>query len=227
MLRHLAATLVLLTAAPTITRAVSLQDDAQVWAPAFVNLPSQGRLVGLLELQPRVRGDFRRISTAIVRPWIGWRLAPGAFLHAGYGWIRSDTANVTTEHRAWQQLQRTVSPTPNWRLTARARLEQRWLQNVPETAWRARVQLRAERVLGSGPRYAVAYNEGFAHLNSPARGPRAGFDQNRIFLGMGRDGSRAKVEAGYQHVWLRRYGTRDAHIHCIVLNTFLWPFAGT
>lgn len=190
----------------------------------FLNAPAQGRLVGLLELQPRVRGDFERLSTAIVRPWIGWRLAPATFLHAGYGWIRSDAARVTTEHRVWQQFQRSMSPARGLTLTGRARLEQRMLEAVPQTAWRARALLRAERALGGGPRYAVAYNESFVHLNSPDRGPRAGFDQNRVFVGMGKDGPRVKMEWGYQHVWVKRHGVPDTHIHTLVISSFLWPW---
>lgn len=222
MTRIISAALVLLAAGSA--RAFDLKDDAQLWTPVFLNAPAQGRLVGLLELQPRVRGDFEKLGTAIVRPWIGWRLAPATFVHAGYGWIRSDAARVTIEHRIWQQFQRSLSPAPGWTLTGRARLEQRMLEAVPQTAWRARALVRAERALSGGPRYAVAYNESFVHLNSPDRGPRAGFDQNRIFLGLGRDGPRAKMEGGYQHVWLRRPGAKDTHIHCVVINAFLWPW---
>lgn len=220
--RIIAAALLHVTAASA--SAFDLKDDAQLWTPVFLNTPARGRLVGLLELQPRVRGDAQRLSTMIVRPWIGWRLAPATFAHAGYGWIRSDAARVTTEHRVWQQLQVSINPAPGWTLTGRARLEQRPLEAVPETAWRARALLRLERALKGGPRYAVAYNEAFANINSVARGPRAGADQNRFFAGIGRDGPRAKVEAGYQHVWLRRPGAKDAHLHCVVVNAFLWPW---
>lgn len=222
MTRSVAATLLLLTALPA--SAFDIKDDGQLWTPVFINAPARGRLVGLLELQPRVRGDFGRASTLIVRPWLGWRVAPGTFLHAGYGWIRSDAARVTTEHRLWQQFQRTASPASGWTLTGRARLEQRMLESVPQTAWRARALLRAERVLDGGPRYAVAYNESFVSLNSPDGGPRAGFDQNRSFMGIGKDGASAKIEGGYQYVWVKRYGASNAHIHSIVINAFLWPF---
>lgn len=97
------------------------------------------------------------------------------------------------------------------------------LDSVPETAWRARVLIRAERVLNGGPWYAVAYNEGFVSLNSPKGGPRSGYDQNRSFIGVGKDGPRAKVEGGYQYIWMKRYGAKDAGIHCLVVNAFLWP----
>lgn len=221
-IRAPAAALFLLLA--TNAGAFSLEDDAQLWTPLFINAPAQGRLVGLLELQPRVRGDFDRLTTLILRPWIGWRIAPATFLHVGYGWIRSDTTRVTVEHRAWQQFQRSATPASGWTLTGRARLEQRGLEGVPQTAWRARALARVERALGGGPRYAVASDEAFVHLNSPVGGPRAGFDQNRVFLGLGKSGDRAKVEAGYQHVWVKRSGQADIHIHAVVVNAFLWPW---
>lgn len=205
-------------------RAFNPKEDSQLWTPIFLNIPAQGRLVGLIELQPRVRGDFEKLTTAIVRPWIGWRVAPETYVHAGYGWIRSDTSRVTIEHRVWQQFQHSVNPVFGWTLTWRARLEQRQLEGITQTAWRVRALLRAERALDRGLRYAVTYNEAFSHLNSVERGPRAGFDQNRVFLGLGKNGSRAKVEGGYQHIWIRRPGSDDSHIHCIVINAFLWPF---
>jgi len=216
-----AASLLLLS---THAGALSLEEDAQLWAPLFINVPAQGRLVGLLELQPRVRGDFGRLTTGIVRPWVGWRVAPATFLHAGYGWIRSDTTRVTVEHRVWQQFQLSGSPAPGWTLTGRARVEQRSLQGVSQTAWRARSFARVERALGGGARYVVAYDEAFVHLNSPNQGPRAGFDQNRAFLGLGKSGERAKIEGGYQFVWVRRIGRADDYIHALVVNAFLWPW---
>ena len=216
-----AALLLLLTAIPA--HAFSLKDNVQFWTPTFVNAPAQGRLVGLLEIQPRVRGDFDKLGTFIVRPSVGWRIAPETFVHVGYGWIRADATRVTVEHRTWQQFQRTESPIQGLNLTVRARLEQRMLEDVAQLAWRARMLLRAEKSMGGGSRYVVVYDEGFVHLNSAAGGPKAGFDQNRVFLGIGTDTPVAKLELGYQHVWLKRYGVADTHVHSLVLNAFLWP----
>lgn len=208
---------------PSGARALSLERDAQLWTPMFFNAPSRGRLVGLLELQPRVQGDFERVRTAIIRPWVGWRLADATFVHAGYGWIRSDSGRVTEEHRIWQQLQHAGKPAAGWTLQARGRLEQRRLEGVGGTPWRGRLMGRVERALGGGPRYAVAYDEAFVHLNSVRRGPRSGFDQNRVFVGLGTAGERLKAEAGYQHVLLKRPGLSDSHVHCLVLNAWFWP----
>lgn len=210
--------------APSPVRAFVPETDAQFWAPTFVNLPARGRLVGLLEVNPRVRGDFGRLSQLIVRPWVGWRLAPGAFAHAGYGWVRGDAARVTHDHVVWQQLQKTASPAKGWTATGRLRLEQRALDGASEIAWRARAQARVERALGGGPVYAAAFSETFVHLNTVARGPRSGFDQHRAFVGIGRDGGRAKIEAGYQHFYQKRPGARDRHLHCLLVNSFLWPW---
>lgn len=206
-------------------RAFAPEEDAQVWAPTFVNLPAKDGWVGLLEVNPRARGDFERLSQLIVRPWVGRRLAPGAFVHAGYGWVRGDAARVTSDHLVWQQAQMTRSPAKGWTATGRARLEQRFLDGARGTAWRARAQVRGERALARRL-YAAAYSETFVHLNTVPGGPKAGFDQHRGFIGLGRDGERAKIEFGYQHFKQRVPGRPDRVLHCLLLNSFLWPWGG-
>jgi hypothetical protein len=126
---------------------------------------------------------------------------------------------VSHEHRAWQQA--TVKRAAlGAALSARARLEQRWLAGPPSPAWRVRLLLRGERPLAAGPWYAAVSNEIFAHLDSPRGGPAEGLDQNRLYLGVGRKrGGRASIEAGYQHWWLRRANARDSVFHVLVLTS--------
>lgn len=208
----------LLPAVPA--RGGTLEEELQVWTPIFLEASGPGRLSGTMEVNPRLRGDFRRLSQLLLRPSLGWRAGEGLTLHAGYGWIRTHAAAVFGEHRAWQQLlwQR---PRRGTLLAARARVEQRFIEGVPETAHRGRLLARADRRLRGGPWYVAASGKGFLHLNTAAGGPRQGADQTRLFLGLGRRaGPTLRAEGGYQHWWLRRPGREDAVFHVLAVNTY-------
>lgn len=222
MLRLTALLLALLVAAPA--RAFDPETEAQVWTPVFARLPARGRFLSQLEINPRARGDFGRLSQLLVRPWLGWRARQGLLLHGGYVWVRGDARRVTNDHALWQQVQVEAAPAPGWTATARGRLEQRFLDGPAETAWRARLQLRAERALGGGPWYAAASSETFVHLNSVSGGPVAGPDQHRAYVGLGRGSAARRFEAGYQHLWQRPAGAPERRLHCLVLTTTFAPF---
>lgn len=217
------AALLALLAAPN-AMALDLETDAELWAPTFIQAPVKEGWTGMLEVNPRFRGDLDRANSLILRPWIGRRVAKGTFVHGGYGWIRTRAATrVTREHRAWAQLQSALNPAEGWTVTLRPRLEPRWLMGATGPAWRARMLVRAERKL-TGPLYAVGYAETFVRMGTTPGAPRPGFDQQRVFLGLGRDGLKAKVEAGYQLIRLARPYAADRKLHCLVVNTFLWPW---
>jgi hypothetical protein len=92
--------------------------------------------------------------------------------------------NYTQEHRLFQQFIYS-NKFSTFQLISRSRLEERWIQNTSGTAMRARTMLRVNFPLPTYPALAlVAYDEIFVHLNTIRQGPAAGFDQNRIFLGI-------------------------------------------
>ncbi len=204
-------------------RAFDAERDAELWTPVLVNAPVKNGWTGLLELNPRFRGDLDRMNSLIVRPWFGREVAKGTFVHAGYAYIRTRGATrVAGEDRAWAQVQAAFKPAQAWTLTFRPRLEQRWLDGATGPAWRARLFLRAERKL-KGPLYAAGYAETFVRLGATPGAPRAGYDQQRVFLGLGRDTPKAKIEAGYQLIRFSRPYAAERKLHSVVINTFLWP----
>jgi hypothetical protein len=107
--------------------------------------------------------------------------------------------NYIQEHRLFQQFIYS-NKFSTFQLISRSRLEERWIQNTSGTAMRTRTMLRVNFPLPAYPALAlVAYDEIFIHLNTIQHGPAAGFDQNRVFLGINYTLSpNVNIDADYQ-----------------------------
>lgn len=218
MLKRLAHAALLLALAAPSGAALRSTEDVQYWAPAFLHAPRQGPYSALLEVNPRARGDLGRLNQLLLRPWFGYKFGDGGTAHAGYAWVRNDTGRITEEHRAWQQLV-LERPAAGLKLSLRPRVEQRWLPSTRGVSLRLRLMARVEKPLG-GPWYAALSDE-FMHNPASAPGyPLLGPEQNRAYAGIGRSlGGRRRVEAGYQHWWLRRPNAPQTVFHVFVLTT--------
>ncbi len=143
----------------------------------------------------------------IVRPALGLRITPDVSVWAGYAWIPTyldeGEPRLLNEHRPWQQVlyQGTVGPLS---LQFRPRFEQRFREGQSDVAFRLRFFGRFQARLTQGiPLVFAATDEVFVALNDAAWGPKAGYDQNRLFLGLGY-GTTPRVEAGYLSVVIRK-----------------------
>lgn len=195
--------------APTTTR------DNQLWSGAFAQVRVTGRDPGATSgLSFWLDTHARRTAAGLVsilRPGLGYRLSPSANVWAGYasvGTMADETREWTLEQRAWQQALFTVDVEDRLTIQLRPRLEQRFRSGEDAIAHRARAFLRFN--VNFGPKVPVlfaSWNETFLHLNDVSWGPRAGFDQNRLFLGFGvRGPARSRVEIGYLNVASSRDG---------------------
>jgi hypothetical protein len=148
-----------------------------------------------------------------LRPGLNFQWKPNVLLTLGYAFTRTSrygefpVAAPIPEHRIYQQAlirHRRKSVT----LLQRYRLEQRWLQ-YPNThgQWtyqnRFRYLLKAEfpltrRADESAEWYLPMYNE--ILLGIPPNYGYRSFDQNRLFIGVGRSfGAPGSLEIGYLH----------------------------
>lgn len=201
--------------------------DSQVWVAAFLTARITGRepdatsgLSAWLDLQAR-RGGAGVVS--LVRPALGYRFSKMASVWAGYaniGLWDDIPENRALEHRAWQQGLFTL-PLDALTIQIRPRLEQRVRDGEPGVAFRARLFMRANVMFRPDvPLLLATWTEPFFHLNDADWGPRGGFDQNRLFLGLGIKGpAGTRVEAGYLNVTTSRpIGPSIAHN--VSLNLF-------
>ncbi len=237
MMRHfLIATICFLVVAALASKPARSEtvDDAGFWTALFANGDffepgTRGeRWRWWFDGHARFLDDAEGFNQSIVRPGIGYSLTDRATLWAGYGWIRTSplTAGDFDEHRIWQQI--TWSQTcGDFTFALRPRLEQRFIETGSDTGWRFRQFLRAHRPLPNHPRLTfVLWDEVFFHLNDTDWGARAGFNQNRVFVGGGfkcDPDSPWRVEVGYLNQAIHIPAGDDRSNHILAVNFFFSP----
>ncbi|TQF13074.1 DUF2490 domain-containing protein [Myxococcus llanfairpwllgwyngyllgogerychwyrndrobwllllantysiliogogogochensis] len=199
-----------------------VQAEAQLWYTVSAQGGIGEHFLYYLEAQPRFSKDDGR---AILRSAGGVRLFQDMSLWLGQGWIPlwvwdGDPALRQGESRLYQQYLYTPK-LGSVRGTLRARFEQRFLSGTTEVSLRARVMLRgAQPVAAEGRLSLILWDEVFYHLNSVEGGPSAGFDTNRVFLGVGwKYADHSSVEVGYLNAFIRRPSSEaDQLIHALSVS---------
>ncbi len=211
----------------TSTSARAQQRETQAWTALFatVKAPSEAPASGArgpsawIDLQAR-RGASATIVLA--RPGVGYRLSDLVSLWAGYayaGTYADGPANVY-EHRAWQQALVSGS-VGQLTLQLRPRLEQRF-RDGEDPALRARLFGRANVALWPrGPLAIATWDEVFVQLHTTSWKAPGGFDQNRLFLGLGFTQGALRLEAGALAVTVRRADGSLLHQQNAALMAFL------
>lgn len=209
-------------------------DDLGLWTALF----AQGDVDRVAAVDERLKwwfdghlrflDDADGIHQSIVRPGLGWAIDEQSTVWAGYAWVRTSPISGPDfdENRIWQQW--TWSDDFGvWNLGQRARFEQRFLETGDDVGLRYRQFFRAQRRL---PAWAgmslVAWDELFFHLNDTDWGARSGFDQNRVFVGVGykpASAGRWRVEVGYLNQVIDVAAGADRVNHILALNFFRSP----
>ena len=172
--------------------------------------------------------DTNGFGQSIVRPGVGYAIAENMTLWAGYAWIHNSPAArpAFDENRIWQQL--TGSKQLGClKFGARSRLEQRWVELGDDTGLRFRQFFSLRRPLPNNPQLLlVGWDEMFFHLNDTDWGARGGFDQNRVFVGLGIKSNcnrKWRTEIGYLHQFINRPTAADRSNHILAVNFFRAP----
>lgn len=183
-------------------RAQSVVQDEQSWTLLTANAAWGKRGLLYLEAQPRVSENDKALAQLLVRPAVGYRITPQVSLWQGYGWTPSFRPRYTNENRLFQQVL-VEGRIEKAAFVNRTRLEERFIQRAEATSYRFRHLARIAQPLDAGRRrLLVFYDEYFHHLNSVTRGPQAGFDQNRSFVGVNVPAGRGvRFEVGYMFVY--------------------------
>jgi hypothetical protein len=205
-----------------------VEDDSGLWLALFAQDDLRGkdcRWKWWLDSHLRFLDDADGLNQSIVRPGVGWKMSDKMTGWAGYAWIHNRTllGAEFEEHRAWQQLTWSTS-SESWSLLLRPRLEQRFVETGDDVGLRFRQFIRLQRQIPTLPRLSlVSWDELFFHCNDTDWGARSGFDQNRVFVGLGiksQPGSRLRTEIGYLNQSIDNASNPNRSHHNLAINFF-------
>lgn len=215
----------------TGARAQDLKHDVGAWF-AYAgqgSFRSQGEKTNWrwwFDAHARFFEDSNGFEQSIVRPGVGYDLSKNSTAWLGYGWIVTDPAGAPSfdEHRIWQQYTwgKTVETNSYF---SRSRLEQRFVETGDDVGWRFRQFMRYTRPFDSGSSLGLrVWDEVFLALNDTDWGANAGFDQNRLFAGLGWTFPEAKhttLEFGYLNQYVYRSASTDGMNHILALTLLM------
>lgn len=189
--------------------AQAAEEDIGAWNAINATADLNETVSVTMDAQLRWSNDISRLGQYLIRPSIGYKVGKNTTLSLGYAYFHTDPVGpaVSDEHRVWQQVAlRLAGDGKGVTLTARSRLEQRWVEGSSGTGWRIRQQLRLTAPLAGKVR-AVAWSESFIALNDTKWGQRNGLDRWRNFVGVSAPITKAvSIEPGYLNQWVRRPG---------------------
>lgn len=230
---QLVAVLILALFSFSVPASAETIDDIGQWNALFTQgrvspSDSNSRLRWWFDGHYRMFDDNDGFGQSIIRPGIGIDVGKNSALWAGYGWIRTSPirGDDIDEHRIWQQWTWSRKCDP-FKVALRTRFEQRFFESSDDTGLRLRQFARFQKNLGPcGKRTFVAWDELFIGLNDTDFGQRSGFDQNRIFVGIGlkrHHNSNWRMEVGYMNQTVNQSGPTNRSNHILAVNVFRSP----
>jgi hypothetical protein len=152
-----------------------------------------------LEGQSRFDDNWNHWYQGAIRAAVGYSLSDRATIWAGYTWVPTQNIgkSYVSEQDVWPAF-RYVMSTSIGTLSFRTLLESNFLQG-DDVRFRPRQMIRLMHPLELEPRLSlIAWDEFFIRVNSTKFGGQSGFDQNRVFAGLGWSfNNNFRAEAGY------------------------------
>ncbi len=212
------------------------RSDFRLWTPVYLTVSLPSSFLAYMEVNPRIGDDVTNIDQLLLRPALGYKLTENLSIWQGYAWVGNFNQAHTPpqspffdENRIWQQVNY-AHKFSSFKFLSRTRLEERWIEHADGTAVRFRQMLRVAFPIPPAPEWAfVAYDEIFMNLNtvgsSKGKGPGAGIDQNRFFLGINRTFSQYfNMDIGYQNQMINSRqlpGNANTINHIFLLQIFI------
>ena len=200
----------------------AVYNDPGLWAPTYILLPINNKFKANLEISPRIQKNISHINQLFLRPSLGYQLTENLSIWQGYAWITNYIPRFVREERIWQQILH-EKHFSKFTLINRLRLEERFIQDINGVPLRMRYLFKVKIPFGETKKWAfVIFDEPFINLDTHFKGPKAGVDQNRFFIGLNRKLSdNVSVEGGYQMQYInRRSPMQDKLNHIILINMY-------
>ncbi len=207
-------------------------DEIQQWSSVTVSgaIKPNSPWRTSVEVQPRFgrENDLTQFNRLFIHPAVGYQINKHVSVWQGYTWApiaNTQTGDIRYENRLFQQ----VVLENNWhKLNGRLRyrIEERFAEGAEGaegvTGVRLRQLLRGQIPLSKDKKWAVVvYDELFMGINKMPTVQSAGYDQNRLFIGINKKLTpKLTLESGYllNHVNRPNRNNQLNHVILIQLN---------
>jgi hypothetical protein len=194
--------------------------DFQTWLGGYADVPIGQNWRGFAEVQNRLSQSSTSEQRLLVRAAMGLRIGQKHSVWAGYGWTPTFTPTFQDEHRLWQQWM-TERVWDHWTLTARFRLEERFLAGASRLQWRWREMIRGSYHPQGVEHWGIVLWDEFLNGLNGNEVVRAGFDENRLFLGARFSlGDGLFLEPGYLNVQVKQANGGFDILHSLAAYLF-------
>ncbi|MEQ1529656.1 MAG: DUF2490 domain-containing protein [Methylococcales bacterium] len=219
-----------------IAASAEAADDLTQDAGSWLQIVGEGSLKALnpnldktriwVEGQSRFDGDWSHWYQGMVRTAIGYSLSDRATIWAGYTWL--PTQNIgkpyTSQQDVWPAF-RYVLPTDYGTISFRTMIESNFIKG-DEVRFRPRQMIRFMHSFEFEPRLnLIAWDEFFIRANSSKYGGKSGFDQNRVFAGLGWSFNNSfRTEVGYMNQYLDDATHTNNTMHHLLMGSLFINF---
>ncbi len=195
------------------------EQDFQMWLPIQFIHPFGEAWTVSMQTEFRRKDSLKEPSETVLKPGLHYHLNESWTFSAGYKY-QSKYEN-SNEHDTWEE----ISFEKKWGdlVTGyQLRFEQRFIDDIPGVIHRARLLAHASHPLGEGPYYLTGFGAVRFNLNDKDEGPVEGFEQSRVFLGLGRHiGAHTQVKVGYLYRYQTERSGGDHSDHVLHIG---WTF---
>jgi hypothetical protein len=224
---------VVLGIAPALPVLADTQNDFQQWSLWFGNHHIDETWAVSMQIENRLRDDASEVDKQIFKPGGYYAFTDTLKLGVGYKYVKKKDSK--DEQDPWQELFWNPAPIGKWDWAHQFRWEQRTGSSVDGVVNRLRYLLHVTHPLGSSGKYYFAAQEA-VRFNAASKdsGPVDGFEQSRLYFGVGRNMTpKLKIEVGYLWNYQRfrggvNHSNHVARLQFLVDTKGLLPFfAGT
>lgn len=204
-----AALLACVTFAPL--SAQSAEQDLNLWSVFSFHHQFNDRWATSFQTEIRVQDDISEMDAVILKPGVYYAFSEIVSLGAGYKYQSKFSA--ANENDLWQELF-VDHALGNFRLGHQFRMEERFIRDVDGAIARLRYLLHIDHPINEN--WYLAGSEAVRfNLNDQGKGPVQGFEQNRLYFGVGRHVGTLNVELGYLWRYERARSGPDSSDHVI------------
>ena len=197
----------------------SAEEDLQLWSPVQIIHAITDDVSISMQVEGRFQRDISEFSQLVLKPALNYHLDDIWTLSAGYKFI--EKSNDLNEHDPWQELTYTRQ---HGELVSKLqlRLEERLISGIGGVLPRVRLLGHLAHPIGDSPYYLTGWGAVRFNLDDKGRGPISGFEQLRLYSGIGRNfDEHVQVEFGYLWRYEDKRSNRSLSDHSLHLQVVI------